>query len=528
MRAFRSLEPSHEARAPVRSWRRAAAAQSKASSRRVPLAAGWAALALVLAACGSQPAAPSPDSPATGPATVLTGDFPDPTVVRSGNEYFMTHSSFDRVPGLLIWRSPDLYNWQPVIRALRSHVGTVWAPDLVDHGDLLYLYFPADGTNWVTTAPSPAGPWSEPVDLGVRGIDPGHIAAPDGRRYLHLNAGRAVELAPDGLSVIGEVAKVYDGWEYPADWVTECFCLESPKLLLRRGYYYLTSALGGTAGPSTSHMVVSARSRSPLGPWENSPLNPVVRTRSRSEEWWSKGHGTLIEGPGQQWHIVYHGYRNGYRTMGRQTLVEPVEWTDDGWFRTASPDGEAFRTRAVPNHRLRSEAFDGPELPLQWQFDGIESAAEYSVSDGAVRFDAAADRLRVLHALPSDHSYEAEVTLDIEGSPEVGFVLYYGTESFAGIGLLDGRAVLIKGGRPFPRDSLPCPGCRHFKLRLVEHDVAAYFAADGSSWTQHRRGLEVSGFQTNSLGGFSSLKLGVYARGSGSVRVHDFRYRAIE
>ena len=234
------------------------------------------------------------------------------------------------------------------------------------------------------------------------------------------------------------------------EWITECFCLESPKLLHHEGFYYLTSAQGGTAGPSTSHMVVSARSKSPLGPWENSPLNPIVRTWSRPEPWWSKGHGTVIEGPDDQWYIVYHGYENGYRTMGRQTLVEPVEWTDDGWYDISSPDGEEFKADSIRNYRLQSEDFEGPQLPLQWHFDGIDSTDQYSISDGAVEFDAAGDRPRVLHAIASDHNYEAEMTIDIDGSPEVGFVLYYGRDAFAGIGHLNGQAVLINGGQAVP------------------------------------------------------------------------------
>ena len=180
------------------------------------------------------------------------------------------------------------------------------------------------------------------------------------------------------------------------------------------------------------------------------------------------------------------------------------------------------------NYRLQSEDFDDPELSLQWHFVGIDSTDQYSISDGAVEFDAAGERPRVLHALASDHNYEAEVTIDIDGSPEVGFVLYYGRDAFAGIGYLNGQAVLIKGGRPFLRDAAPCAGCRRFKIRMFEHDVALYFSNDGSNWIQHPRGLEVSGLQTNNLGGFSSLKLGVYAKGSGSVRVEDFQYRVIE
>jgi hypothetical protein len=87
-------------------------------------------------------------------------------------------------------------------------------------------------------------------------------------------------------------------------------------------------------------MVVSARSKGPLGPWENSPYNPIIRTWDRDEAWWSKGHGTLVEGPGENWYCVLHGYMNGYRTLGRCTLIEPIEWTDDGWFRAADSTGD--------------------------------------------------------------------------------------------------------------------------------------------------------------------------------------------
>ena len=83
---------------------------------------------------------------------------------------------------------------------------------------------------------------------------------------------------------------VYNGWVYPKNWETEGddMYLESPKLLFKDGYYYMTSAEGGTAGPATSHMCVMARSKSIFGPWENSPYNPVVHTYSATDNWWSK------------------------------------------------------------------------------------------------------------------------------------------------------------------------------------------------------------------------------------------------
>ena len=92
--------------------------------------------------------------------------------------------------------------------------------------------------------------------------------------------------------------------------------------------------------------------------------------------------------------------------------------------------------------------------------------------NGAVGFEAGGDSLRVFHALASDHNYEVEVTIDIDGSPEVEFVLFYGREAFAVIGCRNGHAVLLKGGQPILRDAAPCSGCRHFTTRMLEHDPA--------------------------------------------------------
>ena len=173
------------------------------------------------------------ETEAAGPGihAILTGDYADPTIVRVGGDFYMTHSSYTYMPGLLVWHSKDLMRWERVCHALHKFVGDVWAPDFVYYNEKFYIYFPAASTNWVVTAAQPEGPWSEPVDLHLRGIDPGHIATPDGKRFLYVDSGRVVELAPDGLSVVGEPKRVYNGWKYPEDWVVEGFYSESPKLI---------------------------------------------------------------------------------------------------------------------------------------------------------------------------------------------------------------------------------------------------------------------------------------------------------
>jgi xylan 1,4-beta-xylosidase len=139
---------------------------------------------------------------------ILAGDRADPSVLKNGDDYYMTHSSFDSYPGLLIWHSKDLVNWQPVGPALRKNVGSVWAPDLVKHKGRYYIYFPGvtsgRTTNYVVWADNVKGTWSDPVDLKIGQIDSGHAVGPDGRRYLFMSGGYLIGLADDGLSVAGE------------------------------------------------------------------------------------------------------------------------------------------------------------------------------------------------------------------------------------------------------------------------------------------------------------------------------------
>jgi xylan 1,4-beta-xylosidase len=179
---------------------------------------------------------------------VLPGEYPDPSVVRVGADYYMTHTPGPASPGLLVWHSRDLVNWEPLGPALSKSVGDVWAPDISHHGGLFCIYFPARvqavggkprRTNFVVTATSPSGPWSEPLDLGIGGIDPGHLADSEGRRYLYLDDGKVARLSADGLKVMGPPVKVYDGWDIPSDWNIDLlqgaqYRTRRPPVLLRR------------------------------------------------------------------------------------------------------------------------------------------------------------------------------------------------------------------------------------------------------------------------------------------------------
>ena len=455
---------------------------------------------------------------------IMNGDYPDPSIVRDGDDFYMTHSSFDYVPGLLIWHSKDLQHWTPIARPLHRRLRDLWAPDFIKYQGLFYIYFPASGTNWVITAKTPYGPWTEPVDLKVRGIDPGHVATQDGKRYLYLNNGLSVPLASDGLSVQGKPEHVYNGWNYPEDWSVECFCLESPKFTTRDGYYYLTSAEGGTAGPSTSHMAVLARSRDALGPWENSPLNPLIHTLNSRGPWRSTGHGTIFDAGQGRWFIVYHGYENGHLNMGRYTLLSPISWTPDSWVKALpEPTGQPV---VIRNHGIQSDEFTGDSLNLQWQFSGVATSDEFTVKDGAVTIATGPTGMKVLNTQSGDHNYEASVSLEPDPGTEAGLILYYSPEVYAGIATTGGKVVNLRRGR-YEAPRVECADCRYLKIRLVDDDLSTYYSADGKTWKKHPSSMDVSGYQTNVLGGFSSIHLGIYGKGGGNVKIRHFSYRAL-
>lgn len=90
-------------------------------------------------------------------------------------------------------------------------------------------------------------------------------------------------------------------------------------------YYYLFVAEGGTAGPPTSHMVVQARSKNIMGPWENAPFNPLLRTESRNEKWWSKGHGSIVDTEDGRLFMIFHAYETDSRHWGVRPFY--VNWS---------------------------------------------------------------------------------------------------------------------------------------------------------------------------------------------------------
>jgi beta-xylosidase/lysophospholipase L1-like esterase len=472
---------------------------------------------------------------------IVSGDRPDPSILKDGDDYYMTFSSFDAYPGLVIWHSRDLVNWVPLGPTLFRNVGSVWAPELVKHAGRYYIYFPGISPQrsiYVIWADDIRGPWSDPIDLRNRRIDPGHVVGPDGTRYLFLSAGYMVQLSSDGLSIVGEEKKVYDGWPIPRDWVIEGFAQEGPKIIRKGEYYYQVLAQGGTAGPPTGHMIVAARSRTLEGPWEHSPYNPILRARSGDEPWWSKGHGTLVEGPDGRWWMVYHAYERGFYNLGRQTLLEPIEWLSDGWFRTARYDPARPIPKPIPESRgehglAYSDDFSTSKMGVQWSFYAGDASdrERYRYESNSLVLTAKGQSpadSSPLWFVTGDHAYEVEVEIDADPGATAGLLLFYNRRLYVGLGYSDKNFIMHSYGIERPGAKPPHVGrTLHLRLRNDRHIVTIHYSVDGKTWDRYDRGMEVSGYHHNVGYDFLSLRPALYAAGQGEVRFRHFRYRAL-
>jgi len=475
---------------------------------------------------------------------LIAGDRPDPAILKDGRDYYMTFSSFDSYPGLTIWHSRDLVNWQPRRAALARNIGSVWAVSLEKHRGRYFLYIPVKAKPndiFVTWADNIDGPWSDPKPLGLHShIDPCHAVGEDGSRWLFLSGGDRVRLSDDGLSLAGPVEHVYDPWRYPPEWDVEGFAPEGPKIHRRGDWFYMLTAVGGTAGPPTGHMVIAARSRSIHGPWKQHPANPLVRTTDRNERWWSRGHASLVEAPDGTWWAVYHGYENGYWTLGRQCLMDPVEWTADGWFRMTGGDlsrplkAPGGGGRKLPHGQPLSDRFDGPlALGTKWSFFKPRPSEAARVRAGGGVLELAAAGTAPSDGSPllltaGDTAYRFECDVEIDPGTTAGLILFYDDRLYCGLGFDERRFVTHQYGIERGRPANPAGLGMRMRVTNDRHVVSFHTSTDnGVTWTRFDRGMEVSGYHHNVRGGFLMLRPGLYAAGQGKARFRDFRFQAL-
>lgn len=471
------------------------------------------------------------------PVKVLTfGNWADPTIVKYEDTYYMTSNNDNHIPSAMLLKSKDLFDWEPITYT-NPNRDQGPATDIAKYGNKLYIYGGGGKDVWVQYAEYPFESWSERINMDPiepHGIDAGHIADEQGNRYLYTNMGKMLKISKDGLKAETAPQLIYDGWDIPDSIDIECVCLESPKLFKKDEYYFLISAAGGTVGPATSHMAIVARSKTVEGPWENSPYNPMIWTESMNEKWWSKGHATLIEGPDGNWAAIYHGYLQHQRSLGRATLMSPINWTDDGWPVVADEWPEGWDKETVFNWEL-SDSFDNQELGIQWQAWNDLKPERFSFSDGSLKFkgintvDPGLSFPITVNPLHSGYEVETEVEISNDGT--AGLLLFYNSNAYVGIGLSgDGKIqkylkLSERMETPKPRDIVEV-GVDKIKLKIKNDNqtVSYYYKIEGADWIKLEASEDISGFQDNIYGGFISVRPGLFVLGNSKAIFNKFNY----
>lgn len=323
---------------------------------------------------------------------VIPGFYPDPSVCEAGGYFYLVTSSFEYFPGVPIFRSRDLVNWEQIGHVLdrKSQLpleraecfSGIYAPVIRFCGGVFYVTTTNTSGigNFIVTAKDPAGPWSEPVQVKQEGIDPSLFFDEDGSAYYTTAAGGALQSKIDVRTgkLITEPVLVWKGTggRYP----------EAPHLYKINGIYYLMLAEGGTG---YEHMVTMARSKSPWGPFEPCKRNPILTHRSLPGSIRATGHADLIEADGN-WFAVFLGVRTyGYddtHNLGRETFLSPFIWAEDG-FPVIGNNGTVSEEMesALPPHTvsapLMRDDFDSEILPYHWNYLRNPDESRYSLKE---------------------------------------------------------------------------------------------------------------------------------------------------
>ncbi len=322
---------------------------------------------------------------------ILPGFYPDPSICRVGRDYYLVTSSFSYFPGVPIFHSTDLVHFRQMghclDRASQLPLGAgptsggVFAPTLRHHQGTFYLTTTnVTGVgNFIVTAQDPAGPWSDPILVEQKGIDPSLFFDDDGSVYYTTSSDGACQSRIDVTTgkLLSEPKVIWagTGGQYP----------EGPHLYKRGDTYYLLISEGGT---EYGHMITMARSKSPWGPFEPCARNPLLTHRSYRSAIQGVGHADLVDTPDGDWFAVALAYRtHGYPPcyhLGRETFLCPVSWPEGEFPSFGSAVSSNFEVGMEAAGRIElshevAHALESPSAPrTRDDFDATTLGLEYN------------------------------------------------------------------------------------------------------------------------------------------------------
>ncbi|MCA9890309.1 MAG: glycoside hydrolase family 43 protein [Anaerolineae bacterium] len=315
---------------------------------------------------------------------IIPGFYPDPSVCRVGEDYYLVTSTFEYFPGVPVFRSRDLVHWQQIGHCLTRpsqlplekapSSGGIFAPTIRYHAGKFYMVTTnvSVSKHFYVWTEDPAGEWSEPIWIDRPGIDSSLFFDDDGSVYFtwtmqfgiyqaEIDIETGELLTPDRLVWSGT------GGRNP----------EAPHLYKINGMYYLMIAEGGT---EYGHMETIARADTPWGPFASCPRNPILTHRNLPKHpIQGTGHADLIQAHDDRWWMVFlafrcsKGYPN-YHHLGRETFLAPVTWDEEGWpvvnetgTITSEMQADCLPTHPWPAEPARDD-FDSARLRLVWNF----------------------------------------------------------------------------------------------------------------------------------------------------------------
>ncbi len=509
---------------------------------------------------------------------VIKGFNPDPSIVRVDQDYYLVTSTFEWFPGVPVYHSRDLSHWELIGHILRSSEqldlhgvpdsGGVWAPSLSYDDGLFYLVYTIvynsggrfkDLKNFLVTSPSILGPWSAPIILNSSGFDPSLFHDSDGRKWLvnvqwnhrpHLPRFDGIvlqEYSPTRRRLTGPITNICRKKDI----------IEGPNLYQRDGLYYLMLAEGGT---SWEHSVSMARSEKITGPYEIDP-NPFVLTSSQSPSLTLQkaGHGELVEAPSGQWYMAHLCSRTTelHRRcpLGRETAIQEVSWSKDGWLRLKSGGIEPLDTFTIPagNGMVPSPAeparddFDAPLISPHWQSlrDPIDPTwATTTERSGHLRiFGRESIHSRYRQSLLARRITSFHVTMEtkIDFYPRhygqmAGLIIYYDTKNHfylrlthdEQLGRVLGMVMTDRGGYSEELDSqlVVNDWPQVFLRAIIDAETLRFFASrDGKQWHAFPAHYDFSKLSADYAGGFTGAMAGMGVQDLGGTQLHaDFDY----
>lgn len=392
---------------------------------------------------------------------IRTGMHPDPSIICVGDDFYMVNSSFIFFPCIPISHSKDLINWKVIGHAITNLEWAYldeleggrgyWAPDISYNEGKFYItatYRLNDtGTVYrkqmVVSSDKPEGPYCEPVFLDEDGIDPSIFTDDDGRRYMLLNRGaRIFEISKDGKKQLSEATLLYYGHQKRAP--------EGSHLLKKDGWYYLFQAEGGTG---LGHRISVARSKELFGVYTPCPYNPIMRQQDEKGAIQRCGHGKPVKTPNGEWYMVYlcgRQLEGEYSLLGRETALDPITWTADGWPIVNNLEGPSVLqkrpnlTTYIPEPE--TDDFWNGVLSSLWVSPRVPLENAYTFGNGYLKVQGSKKDLdttesrNILLRRQQDFHFIFEVTVgeaNLSTGQDYGLTCYYDENTFLKYGFFE-------------------------------------------------------------------------------------------